>query len=352
MPWKPEQLDRHLAGNALKPVYLLAGDEHLLLLEAADALRARARALGYAEREVLEAERGFDWNDLARAAASRSLFATQRLLDLRLPTGRPGIEGAAAITAFVRSPPPDTVLLITSMTWSRDHEGAWVRAVEEAGPVVVYWPIRAEELPGWIVRRAARAGLALAPDAVSALAERIEGNLLAAAQEIDKMALLLAAEPPGPGRAARSVDAATLEGLVADNARFDVFALADAALAGDCARALRITASLRAEGETVPALIGWLAMQFGALVRMAGAVERGASPDEALRKEYVRKDRVPAFRSALRRGNRAFWESRLAELGRVERTSKGRGDGDPWREFERLLASAADARLARAMVAP
>ncbi len=341
MAWKPEQLDEHLAtAAALRPVYLLAGDEHLILFEAADALRRRARELGYAEREVFEAESGFDWDELARAGASLSLFASRRVLDLRLPTGRPGSEGAAAITALLQSPPPDTVLLITAPTWSKSHETAWVGAVDAVGPVVVYWPLKPQELPDWIARRAARAGLRLTPDAVGLLVERMEGNLLAAAQEIDKLVLL------AQGRA---LDAGALDALVADSARFDVFRLVDVALGGEVARAVRIVAALRAEGEAVPGLIGPVALALSTLVRAAAAVERGQSPDAALNAERVWRAKIPVYRAALRRGGLAFWETRLAEAARVERIGKGRGDGDAWRDFERLVAAMADARLARAL---
>jgi DNA polymerase-3 subunit delta len=341
MAWKPAQLDEHLAtAKALKPVYLLAGDEHLMLFEAADALRRRARELGFSEREVYEAESGFDWNDLARAGASLSLFASQRLIDLRLPTGRPGAEGMAAITAMLDSPPPDTVLLITSPTWSKSHETSWVNAVAAVGPVVVYWPLKPPEMPDWIARRATRAGLKLTPDAVGLLVERMEGNLLAAAQEIDKLVLL------AHGRA---LDASALDALVADNARFDVFRLVDVALAGETARAVHIVAALRAEGDAVPGLIGPVAMALSTLVRAAALVERGQSIDAALRAEHVWQAKIPVYRAALRRGGFAYWESRLAEAARVERIGKGRADGDAWRDFERLLAAMSDPRLARAM---
>ena len=130
------QLRQHLAGDVLKPVYFLAGEEHLLLIEAADALRARARALGYLERDVLDAEAGFDWNDLARAASGMSLFASRKLIDLRVPTGKPNKDGAAAIIEYCQRPPPDTVLLITSTQWSKQHHAAWVDEIESVGVFV------------------------------------------------------------------------------------------------------------------------------------------------------------------------------------------------------------------------
>jgi len=184
------QLRQQLAGDVHKPVYFLAGDEHLLLIEASDALRARARELGYLEREILDAESGFDWDDLARAASGMSLFASRKLIDLRVPTGKPNKDGAAAIIEYCQRPPPDTVLLITSTQWSKQHHAAWVDAVEAAGVFVPIAPLRPDDLPAWIGQRMAARGIRAGRDAIDVLAERSEGNLLAAAQEIDKLALL------------------------------------------------------------------------------------------------------------------------------------------------------------------
>jgi DNA polymerase-3 subunit delta len=346
-----EQLRRHLAGPTLAPVYLIAGEEHLLVLEAADAVRARARELDFAERVVLEAgESGFDWQELARAGANLSLFASRKLIDLRLPSGKPGKEGAEAITTFCASGPPDTALLITTNAWSKAHETAWVAAVEDAGFFVAAWPLKRNELPEWIRARAAGRGVALAPDAIELLIERIEGNLLAAAQEIDKLALLTPIGATGAdGGAARRVDAAMLEDLVADHSRFDVFALTDAALAGDAARAVRIVRHLRGEGEQVPGLLGWLVTQLNVVAKLAAKVEGGTPAPAAMQAERVWPQRQPIYRSALSRGGAAFWEARLAQAADVERIGKGRAAGDVWLAFERLVAAIADAKVARAV---
>ena len=199
MTWSPAQLDKQLQGGALSPLYLLAGDEHLLLLEALDRVRAAARAQGYSEREVLDADKDFDWNRLVQSARAMSLFATRRVIELRLPTGRPGNEGAAAIMDWCKSPPPDVLLLISAPTWSKSHETKWVAEVERAGAVVVFWPLKRHELGPWLSARAQSRGLSLARDALDMLVERTEGHLLAAAQELDKAALLLRAEAPGKG---------------------------------------------------------------------------------------------------------------------------------------------------------
>src|SRR5699024_5695380 len=154
MPTRPDQWYRQLAATELKPVHLLAGDE-LLVLEAADALRARARERGYDEREVIDVQARFDWDSLARAGAGMSLFASRRVIDLRLPNGRPGREGSAAISAWCDKLPPDTLLMITCTEWSKKHEGAWTRAVDKVGSMVVFWAPKMHEWPDWIAARLA-----------------------------------------------------------------------------------------------------------------------------------------------------------------------------------------------------
>lgn len=337
MPLNVAQWQKALAADSLRPVYLLAGEE-LLVLEAADALRAQARRLGYGEREVLDAGQHFDWNDLARAGAGMSLFATRRLLDLRLPSGRPGKDGAAALVAFCDDPPPDTTLLVTATAWSSKHEGAWSRKIDAIGALVAFNAPRPSEWSAWIGARLASRGLSTTPEAVALLAERVEGNLLAAAQEIDKLAVLHA------GDGAR-IDAAAMESLVADSARYDAFKLADAAFAGEGARALRILAGLHAEGEELIGLMGWLVNQLQLALRLANARDFA----EQARAERLWPAREQLFRKALRRAPREHWLACLARAARIDRMAKGREQGEPWREAERLIAAMAEPRATRAL---
>lgn len=337
MPASPAQFRKSLAADHLAPVYLLAGAE-LLVLEAADALRARSRELGYTEREVLEVGAHFDWDNLARAAAGMSLFATRRLIDLRLPTGRPGVDGAKAITAYCADPPPDVTLLITAMEWSNKHDGAWSKKLDAAGMQVVLnapWP---NEWNAWVGARLGSRGLSATPDAIALLAERVEGNLLAAAQEVDKLAVLRAGDTS-------RIDADTMESLVADSARFDVFKLTDAAFSGDAARALRILAGLRSEGDELIALMGWLVNQLQVVLRLANARDFGAQA----KAERLWGGREQVFRQALRRGPREHWLACLVRAARIDRLAKGRETGDAWREAERLVAAIAQPRTARAL---
>jgi DNA polymerase-3 subunit delta len=335
MPLSPSQWSKALAADRLDSVYLLAGDE-LLVLEAADALRAQARKLGYGEREVLEAGTHFDWNDLARAGASMSLFASRRLIDLRLPTGRPGTEGAKAINAFCADPPPDVMLLITALEWSNKHDGAWSRKLDASGTMVVLNAPRAHEWGAWIGARLASRGLSATPDAVALLAERVEGNLLAAAQEIDKLAVL-----HGEGR----IDATEMESLVADSARYDVFKLTDAAFSGDAARALRVLAGLRSEGDELIALMGWMVNQLQLTLRLANAQNFATQA----KTERLWQSREQMFRQALRRAPRDHWLQCLARAARIDRIAKGRETGDAWLEAERLVVAIAEPRAAEAL---
>jgi DNA polymerase-3 subunit delta len=335
MPLSSSQWQKALAADHLQPVYLLAGDP-LLVLEAADALRVQARKLEYTEREVLDVGQHFDWNDLARAGASMSLFATRRLIDLRLPTGRPGTEGAKAINAFCADPPPDVTLMITAMDWSNKHDGAWSKKLDASGAMVVLNAPKPGEWAGWIRARLASRGLTATPDAAALLAERVEGNLLAAAQEIDKLVVL-----HGEGR----IGLDEMENLVADSARYDVFKLTDAAFSGDGARALRVLAGLRSEGGELFTLMGWLVNQLQLALRLANARDFAAQA----KLERLWQAREQLFRNALRRAPREHWLQCLARAARVDRMVKGRQAGNPWQEAERLIAAIAEPRAAKAL---
>jgi len=332
-----EQFYKSLDKGELAPVYLIAGEEPLLLQEAGDALRARARALGFAEREVLDVEAKFDWNQLARSSANLSLFSMRRLIELRVPTGLVGKEGSAAIIEWCRAAAgADTVLLISAAQWSKKNEGAWVREVERNGVYVPIKSLRVDELPAWIRARMHANGFAPDDDAVALLASRAEGNLLAIAQEIDKLAML---------REGGRVAASELEALDADNALYDVFKLTDAAFGGDARRALRVLSGLRAEGEDVIPMLGWLLNQLELALRLASA-DDFASAARAEHNFWPAKQRL--FASALKRAGRGsgHWERCVAWCARIDRMAKGREFGDPWREFERLLVAIAQPRAA------
>jgi DNA polymerase-3 subunit delta len=285
---------------------------------------------------VFEADQRFDWGALDASAASLSLFATRRVLEVRLPTGKPGKEGAAAIERYCQSPPPDVLLLITAADWSRAHEVAWVRSVESAGQVLVLWPLKPHELPAWIGARLRAHGIEASNDAIAMLVERIEGNLLAAAQEVDKLALLL-------GKGGR-IDGTRMQALVADSARYDVFRMADTALAGDAARALHMLAGLRGEGEAVLPLLSWLASQVQLLAQLSAVQEAGGNLGQAMSAARLWESKQAMFKRALGRGSSADFERLVADCARIDRISKGRASGDPWVELERLVVGIAAPR--------
>ena len=335
-----DRLPSLLTRPELAPVWLIAGSEHLLVIEAADALRQRARELGYVERDIHDVDQHFDWNELTRSASLMSLFSTRKIIEIRLPTGKPGKEGAAAIIEYCKNPPHDNLLLITCHDWSKSHEGAWSTAVNKAGEQVIAAPVRRDALTAWIQARMQARGLKPHREAIELLAERVEGNLLAAAQEIDKLALLVGDKP---------LDVATLESCVAEDARYDVFRLTDAAFAGDVARALHIVDGLRAEGEELFALLGWVLNQLRQVIAAAGG---GAG------KTGWGGGRQEVFKRALRNAPVAHWERCLDQAGLIDRIVKGRGgidstlaNGVAWREFSALIAAMAQPRQAAPLLA-
>ena len=334
-----DRIAAHLAGEPLRPAYLVAGPEPLLVLEAADAVRVAARAQGIEEREVHDMEgRDADWDALAASIHAPSLFASRRLIEARLPTGKPGNEGSKLVCEFCAQPPADVVLLVVANEWSNRHAGKWSEAIGRVGHSCIAWQVKPHELNGWIDRRLRSRGVKAAPDAVARLAQRIEGNLLAAAQEVDKLALLMQGDA-----AAKPLDAEAMDALVADSARFDVFRLVDAALSGNPPQVARMLAGLRAEGEAVPALMGMVVKELQTTAALARA--RNLAAECKAQRIWPAKEAV--YKRALGRHPPERWQRFLAEAGRVDRISKGRGrigeeSTDAWLQLERLLLAVAD----------
>jgi DNA polymerase-3 subunit delta len=342
MELKPEQLATQVQAGPLRPVYLIAGPEPLRVLEAADAVRAAARAQGVSEREVFEAEgnqREPDWAAMESSFHAPSLFASRRLFEVRLPTGKPGTEGARIISEFCANPPADVTLLVTAGEWSRQHGGKWSEAIARVGQIAIAWPVKPHELPGWIESRLRSRGLKADRDAVQLLADRVEGNLLAAAQEIEKLKLLSHGE---------TLDLARMADLVADAARFDVFRLIDAAMNGQGAQVSRMLRGLRGEGEAVPALLGMVIKEL----QTASALARAGNLANAFKAQRIWESKQPMYRRALQRHEAKRWEAFLAQAGRVDSIAKGRprrGEepDDAWVALERLLLAVAEPRAAR-----
>lgn len=330
MQLKPEQLDAHLR-KQLAPVYFISGDEPLRVMEAADAVRAAARARGYDEREVLSVEAGFDWGSLHSAAGSLSLFCERRLVDLRLPGGKPGDAGSKALRAWAERPPEDTLLLVTAGKLDPGaRKGKWVQALDGAGVVVFVWPLDAQQYPSWVKARMQQRGLEPTAGAVALLAGRVEGNLLACMQEIDKLYLLRGAGP---------VDAEDIAAAVADSARFDIFGMVDAALAGEGARSVRMLQGLRGEG-TPPAVVLWaLAREVRQLAAMARQVGAGQAVPKVLAQYRVWQNRKSVVGKALQRlaGQGGEGGRLLRRCALVDRVIKGQAAGNAWDELLQLL---------------
>jgi DNA polymerase-3 subunit delta len=325
-----DQLAHHLK-RGLAPVYFVYGEEPLLVEENCRAIREAAHAAGYLERQVLTVESGFDWNDLFNATQSLSLFSERRLIELRLPTGKPGEAGAKILMEIAAQPPADMIIVVSSGKLDRQaRETKWVKALEGAGDVIAVYPLEAAQWPMWIRRRMEGKGLKPGPGVVELLAHLMEGNLLACAQEIDKLAMLF-----GSGE----VGLDDIEGNLSDNARYNVFALADASLRGEPAAIERILNSLRGEGVE-PILILWaLVREARELAQMAAMVAAGQPLTRALEARRVWAKRKPLVSAALKRLSPQASQDLLRRAARADRVLKGRGKGDVWQELQCLALS-------------
>ncbi|MDP2963645.1 MAG: DNA polymerase III subunit delta [Sulfurimicrobium sp.] len=324
---KPEQLDQHLQ-KGLQPLYLLFGDEPLLIQEAADTIRRSARLEGCGEREVFTAERGFNWQNLLASGNSLSLFSSRRLVEVRIPSGKPGNDGSQALQEYCSRLPPDTVTLVICPKLDKAAQaGKWFKAMEQAGVAVAFFPVERAQLPAWIGARLGRQNQRAEPVVLQFLADQVEGNLLAAFQEVQKLALLF---PAGVLSLEQVRDA------VADVARFDVFKLGDALLAGDAARVYRILDVLRGEGED-PVLILWaLTREIRTLAKLRGGMRRGGSLPQLMRDAWIWETRQRLVEQAVKRTSEARLLQGLRQAAGIDRMIKGLAKGDVWDELLQL----------------
>ena len=323
----PEQLPRHLEKGPAA-LYAICGDEPLLVWEAAHAVRQAAAAADFGERETFIVERGFDWSRFAEAAASLSLFAAKRLLEIRIPTGKPGIDGGAALARHVAALPVDTLTLIILPRLDRQlRTTAWFEALERRGVVVAVEPVARERLPAWIGARLKSQGQSAEAAALAFMAERVEGNLLAAHQEIQKLGLLYPAA---------TLSFEQVKDAVLDVARYDVFQLGAALLKGDAAATVRILDGLQGEGAAPPLVLWAIAQEIRVLLNIAEQVAAGRSRAEALRAARVWGPRQELIPAALRRLSRDRLEALLAGACRADRVAKGLSGGRVWDELMSL----------------
>ena len=321
MKLSANQLSSHLK-KSLAPCYLVTGDEHLLVSEALDAIREAARERGFGMRELHVATTGFDWAQLLASSGNMSLFAEQRIIELRLPTGKPGRAGGQAIVELVERAGPETLFIVTAPKLDRGAAASkWAKALAQKGVNLTIWPVGLRELPGWIAGRMRAAGLQPDPDVVALIAGRVEGNLLAAGQEIEKLRLLLGEGP---------VSVEDVSKAVADSSRYDVYKLADAALGGDATRAVRILGGLRSEGVE-PVIVMWaLTRELRTLSRLDDVVRQGGNLSSAMQKNGVWSSRQSLVRSCMQRHKQGAFNRMLKATGRADAAAKGQRGGDPW----------------------
>ncbi|MCH8620119.1 DNA polymerase III subunit delta [Undibacterium sp. TS12] len=320
-----DALDGHLA-KTLAPLYVITSDEHLLALEAADKIRRSAKAQGFYEREILTVERSFKWGALLAANQSQSLFGDKKLIDLRIPTGKPGKDGGQALQDYVANLSPDNLTLITlpKLDWAT-QKAAWVASLQQAAVYIDIPLVERNQLPAWISLRLSMQQQSTDRQSLDFIADRVEGNLLAAHQEIQKLALL---HPPG------KLSFEQIHDAVLNVARYDVFKLNEAMLAGDVPRLMRMLNGLKGEGEALPLVLWAMAEEIRTLLKLKSGMVAGR-PLSALLKEYrIWGPREKLMDPALRRVSLSVLRAALQDASQVDKMVKGLRAktfaGDPW----------------------
>ncbi|WP_050461832.1 DNA polymerase III subunit delta [Herbaspirillum autotrophicum] len=331
MQLKLDALDTHLT-KSLASLYVITSDEHLLALEAADKIRKTARNNGFSERDVLVVERSFKWGELLAANQSQSLFGDKKLVELRIPTGKPGKDGGQALQEYAANLNPDnlTIISLPKLDWAT-QKAAWVATLQQASVYIDIPLVERAHLPGWISNRLAAQQQSADRQCVDFIAERVEGNLLAAHQEIQKLALL---HPPGKLSFEQVHDA------VLNVARYDVFKLNEAMLSGDVARLMRMMNGLKGEGEALPLVLWAVAEEVRTLLKLKAGVSQG-KPLGVLLKEYrIWGPRERLMEPALRRISLAALQTALQEAAQIDKMVKGLRarafSGDAWDALSQL----------------
>lgn len=325
MQLRLEALDGHLA-KGLAPLYVITSDEHLLALEAADRIRKAARAQGYTERDVLTVERSFKWGELLAANQALSLFGDKKLIELRIPTGKPGKDGSAALQSYAKDLSPDNLTLITlpKLDW-QSAKSSWVTALQQAAVYIDIPNVERAHLPGWIGQRLAQQGQSAERQSLDFIADRVEGNLLAAHQEIQKLGLLYE-----PGR----LSFEQVHDAVLNVARYDVFKLSEAMLGGDPARLARMLEGLKGEGEALPLVLWAVSEEIRTLLKLKTGMAQGRPLGALLKECRIWGPRERMMEPALRRVSLGTLEAALREAAQVDRMVKGlharQFAGDAW----------------------
>lgn len=328
MKIRPEHLSKAL-DKALAPVYLLAGEEPLLVQECRDQVIRAAHRQDFLERKIYEIDQRYDWASIGAEAAERSLFSSRRIVDIRLPTGKPGVDGGKFLSAWAADPDPDSLLIVSCTAWdASSRQSAWAAKLAAAGVQVEIWPVKPAELPGWIAARLTAAGLSADREAIALLANLVEGNLLVASQEIEKLRL---------ANSGGRISAEIISRSVANGARFDAFQLGINLFSGDARACLRVTSGLRRNDMAIQALTGALYYQLSQLEAVYSAVRAGEREDQACRRHRVFATTQPSMHQALRRLDAERIDRSFQFLNLADRQSKGQAAGDPWHTLDHMM---------------
>jgi len=321
---RPDQLPA-IVTKKLYPVYMVSGEEPLQQMECLDLLRKHLREQGYLEREILDVDAQFDWSRLLEETANMSLFASRRIIEVRLPSAKPGRQGSQVIKEYLQNPAQDTVVIINAgKIDSNSKKSAWFKAVDQSGLVVQCWPVPIDKLSGWLRQRFLRRDMQADDEVLSYISQHVEGNLLAADQEIDKLYMLL-----GPGK----VSYADVADAITSQSRFSVFELVDMLLKGNTKRVVKIVAGLKAEG-IVPVLVNWALTKD---IRLLTQVSMDTSSvDYQLRRSGVWQSRADLFKLCLSRHNHRAFQMMLKRCAYIDAASKGMIDANEWDEIETL----------------
>ncbi len=327
MKLRSEQLAAHLK-KGLAPIYLISGDEPLLQQECCDAIRLAARDQQFNERELMHAEASFDWSELIQCANSLSLFADKKLIELRIPNGKPGDKGSKALVSYAESASSDNTLMVVMPKLDASAQRSkWFKSLDKSGIHIQLWPVDASALPGWIQQRLSKAGLTSTPGAVQMLAERVEGNLLAASQEIEKLRLTVPDD---------HVDEEAINDSVSNSARYDVFTLVDSALKADASHCARILSGLRAEGSEPTVILWAITRELRSLSSMSRMMQQGQHLEQIFKSQRIWDKRKPLMRNALNRLRERDLRNMLIHAARIDRSLKGLGDDNVWDELSAL----------------
>ncbi len=329
MKLRANQLQQHFSSQQWLPLYIISGDDPLLMQEACDLVRKSARERGFSERELFQVETGFDWSDVLASANSMSLFGDSKLIELRFPKAKIDDKGKKALTQYLENPSPDNLLLIVFPKMEKRFTSTqWFKAIETQSALCQIWPIDEKQLPQWVRQRLMSAGYQPTHQAVELLAERVQGNLLAAAQEVEKLTLFV---EPGP------LDETTIESCVSDHARYNIFDLVDEAVQGNLSQSLKMLHFLKASGSE-PTLILWaLAKELRTLEAISYQVENGTPAARAFRDNRVWDSRKPILQKALGKLTSKDFQQGLTIAKHADHTIKGLAIGTPWNYFEDIL---------------